>query len=291
VSVVALPARGRPPQAAARRAGLGEVTPTTIAKAYRLLRRILNVAVEAGYLPRNPAVIKGAGLERAAEMRHVSIPQLHALAEAVPGRYRALVLVAGYGGLRWGELVGLRRRRVDLAGARIHVVEQLAEVAGKFIVSPPKTAAGQRVVVLPAVAVAALADHLDDYAAPGPDGLVFPSGRGTYLQRSNFSRLVWRPAVQQLGLDGLRFHDLRHTAATLAAAAGATTKELMERMGHTSPAVALRYQHVMADRQGAIAAALDGLVREAENGKRPAGRARRGHDGPRRGSGNGAAGL
>jgi integrase len=200
------------------------------------------------------------------------------------------VLVAGYGGLRWGELVGLRRRRVDLAGARIYVIEQLAEVAGKFIVSPPKTAAGQRVVVLPAVAVAALADHLDDYAAPEPDGLVFASGRGTYLQRSNFSRLVWRPAVQQLGLDGLRFHDLRHTAATLAAAAGATTKELMERMGHTSPAVALRYQHVMADRQGAIAAALDGLVREAENGNRLAGRVRGGHDGPRRGSGRRAAG-
>ena len=249
----------------------GEVTPTTIAKAYRLLRRILNVAVEAGYLPRNPAAIKGAGLERAAEMRHVSILQLHALAEAVPGRYRVLVLVAGYGGLRWGELVGLRRRRVDLAGARIHVVEQVAEVAGKFIVSPPKTAAGYRVVVLPAVAVAALAEHLEDYAAPGPQGLVFPSGRGTYLQRSNFSRLVWRPAVQRLGLDGLRFHDLRHTAATLAAAAGATTRELMERMGHTSPAVALRYQHVMADRQGAIAAALDGLVRDAQHDGRRAG--------------------
>jgi integrase len=267
-----------------------EVTPTTIAKAYRLLRRILNVAVEAGYLPRNPAAIKGAGLERAAEMRHVSIPQLHALAEAVPGRYRALVLVAGYGGLRWGELVGLRRRRVDLAGARIHVVEQVAEVAGKFIVSPPKTAAGHRVVVLPAVAVAALADHLDNHAAPEPDGLVFRSGRGTYLQRSNFSRLVWRPAVQQLGLDGLRFHDLRHTAATLAAAAGATTRELMDRMGHTSPAVALRYQHIMADRQGAIAAALDGLVRDAQQDGQRRQRARGGHDGPRRGSGKNAAG-
>jgi integrase len=268
----------------------GEVTPTTIAKAYRLLRRILNVAVEAGYLPRNPAAIKGAGLERAAEMRHVSIPQLHALAEAVPGRYRALVLVAGYSGLRWGELVGLRRRRVDLAGDRIHVVEQVAEVAGKFIISPPKTAAGQRVVVLPAVAVAALAEHLEHSAAPEPEGLVFASGRGTYLQRSNFSRLVWRPAVQQLGLDGLRFHDLRHTAATLAAAAGATTRELMERMGHTSPAVALRYQHVMADRQGAIAAALDGLARDAQRAGRRRRRARGGHDGSRRGSGGEAAG-
>jgi integrase len=234
--------------------------------------------------------IKGAGLERAAEMRHVSIPQLHALAEAVPGRYRALVLVAGYGGLRWGELVGLRRR-VDLAGARIHVVEQVAEVAGKLILSPPKTAAGERVVVLPAVAVAALAEHLDEFAAPGPEGLVFRSGRGTYLQRSNFSRLVWRPAVQQLGLDGLRFHDLRHTAATLAAAAGATTKELMERMGHTSPAVALRYQHVMADRQAAIAAALDGLVRDAQQASRRSPRARGGHDGARRRRGGKDAGL
>ena len=268
---------------------VGEVTPTTIAKAYRLLRRILNVAVEAGYLPRNPAAIKGAGLERAAEMRHVSIPQLHALAEAVPGRYRALVLVAGYGGLRWGELVGLRRRRVDLAGARIYVVEQVAEVAGKFIVSPPKTAAGQRVVVLPAVAVTALAEHLEEYAAAEPEGLVFRSGRGTYLQRSNFSRLVWRPAVQQLGLDGLRFHDLRHTAATLAAAAGATTKELMERMGHTSSAVALRYQHVMADRQAAIAAALDGLASADAAARRPKGR-RESHDAIRE-RGGGMAGT
>jgi integrase len=268
---------------------VGEVTPTTIAKAYRLLRRILNVAVEAGYLPRNPAAIKGAGLERAAEMRHVSIPQLHALAEAVPGRYRALVLVAGYGGLRWGELVGLRRRRVDLAGARIYVVEQVAEVAGKFIVSPPKTAAGQRVVVLPAVAVTALAEHLEEYAAAEPEGLVFRSGRGTYLQRSNFSRLVWRPAVQQLGLDGLRFHDLRHTAATLAAAAGATTKELMERMGHTSSAVALRYQHVMTDRQAAIAAALDGLASADGAARRPKGR-RESHDAIRE-RGEGMAGT
>jgi integrase len=85
------------------------------------------------------------------------------------------------------------------------------------------------------------------------------------LQRSNFSRLVWRPAVQRLGLEGLRFHDLRHTAATLAAAAGATTKELMERMGHTSLAVTLRYQHVMADRQAALAAALDGLARSIQS--------------------------
>jgi integrase len=97
---------------------------------------------------------------------------------------------------------------------------------------------------------------------------VFTSTAETYILRSNFSRWVWRPAVQRLGLDGLRFHDMRHTAATLAAAAGATTKELMERIGHTSPGVALRYQHIMADRQAALAGALDGLARSIQDERR-----------------------
>jgi integrase len=79
----------------------------------------------------------------------------------------------------------------------------------------------------------------------------------------------------------LRFHDLRHTAATLAAA-GATTKELMERMGHTSPAVALRYQHVMADRQAALASALDDLTRAATVPSKGTARAWKGTQGARR---------
>jgi len=103
-------------------------------------------------------------------------------------------------------------------------------------------------VTIPRVVVEALADHLAEYALPGPDGLVFPSSNGTFIRRSNFNRWAWRPAVKEAGLNGLRFHDLRHTAGTLAAAAGATTKELMERLGHTSPTVALRYQHVIAGR-------------------------------------------
>jgi hypothetical protein len=87
------------------------------------------------------------------------------------------------------------------------------------------------VVTLPEVVVEALAAHLEEYAEPDPDGLVFIAPRGAHLLRSPFHRFVWRPAVKQVGLDGLRVHDLRHTAATLAAAAAATTKELMERMG------------------------------------------------------------
>jgi integrase len=140
------------------------------------------------------------------------------LVELATGRYRALILLAGYGGLRWAELVGLRRRHVDLAGARVQVVEQAAEVAGKIIVSPPKTDAGRRVVTLPRVAVEALA-VLEEYAESDPDALVFTTPRGAHLLRSPFNRFVWRPAVEQVGLDGLRVHDLRHTAATLASAA------------------------------------------------------------------------
>ncbi len=89
------------------------------------------------------------------------------------------------------------------------------------------------------------------------------STEGGLLRRSNFNRRVWRPATRAAGLEGLRFHDLRHTSATLSIAAGASTRELMARMGHSSSAAALRYQHVMAGRDAAIAAALDELIEAA----------------------------
>ena len=131
--------------------------------------------------------------------------------------------------------------------------------------------AGRRTVTLPALAAVALAEHLATFAEPGPDRLVFPAPEGGCLRWSNFRRRCWLPATTAAGVEGLRFHYLRHSAATLALAVGANTRELMERMGHTSPAVALCYQHVMAGRDQAIAAALDELVQAAAN--LPAGRA------------------
>ena len=242
----------------------GEVSATTIAKAYRLLGRILGAAVEAGYLPASPCVIKGAGVERAPEMQVATVQQVRALADAVPARYRAMILVAAYGGLRWGELVGLRVRHVDLLHGTVRIAEQIAEVNGTFMVGPPKSEAGARTVTLPTVAVAALVDHLDRHPGASADGLVFPAADGGYQRRSNFRRRIWLPATSAAGVAGLRFHDLWHTAATFAAATGATTRELMERIGHSSPAAALRYQHVMKDRDKAIAAALDRLARAAD---------------------------
>jgi integrase len=242
----------------------GEVSASTTAKAYRLLARILGSAVEAGYIPRNPCTVKGAGVERAPEMRHISVSELTLLSSAIDKRYRALVLVAGYGGLRWGELVGLLRFRVNPLHATVDVAEQVAEINGQFKPGLTKTQAGLRLVTLPTAAMTALAEHLERYAEPGPTGLVFPAAEGGYMRRSNFRRRYWLPATKKAGLTGLRFHDLRHTAATLAVTAGATTKELMERMGHASPSVALRYQHVMRGRDAAIADALDRLSEAPE---------------------------
>jgi len=114
------------------------LSPTTVAKAYRLLSRILGAAVEAGYLPRNPCTVKGAGQERAPEMRFATVAQVAALADAIDPRYRALVLVAAYGGLRWGELVGLRVKRVDQLHGRVTVAEQVAEVNGQLLPGRPR---------------------------------------------------------------------------------------------------------------------------------------------------------
>jgi integrase len=113
--------------------------------------------------------VTGAGVEHAREMRHVSVPELLRLAGLAPDRYRAMVLLAGFGGLRWGELVGLRRRHVDLAHATVTVAGQVTEVGGRFIAGPPKTSAGLRTLPLPAVVLTALVEHLDRHAQPGPD--------------------------------------------------------------------------------------------------------------------------
>ena len=94
------------------------------------------------------------------------------------------------------------------------------ELGGRPVhLGPPKTEAGRRTVTLPAVAATALAEHLSTYSEPGPDGLVSTSFEGGLLRRSNFHRRVWRPATRAVGVDGLRFHDLRHTSATLSIAA------------------------------------------------------------------------
>jgi integrase len=237
--------------------GVGQATR---AKAYRLLARILGAAVEAHYISVNPCTIRGAASDGTSEMRIATVEQVAVIAEQLPARYRALVLVAAFGGLRWGELAGLRRKRIDLERGTVTVAEQLVEVNGAFSVGPPKSAAGRRTVTLPAAVVAALAEHLANYTEESPDAFVFLSSQGTQPRRSNFNRRVWQPATRAAGVEGLRVHDLRHTAGTLATAAGGSLREVMHRLGHATTVAAVRYQHVMADRDAAIARELNRLI-------------------------------
>jgi integrase len=140
-------------------------------------------------------------------MRVATVAQVAALAEAIDPRFRALVLVAAYAGLRWGELVGLRVKRVDLLHQRITVAEQATEIDGQFTWGPPKTEAGRRTVTLPAVAAAALAEHLGSYSQPGPEGLVFTSTEGGLLRRATSTggcggrppeRSAWRGSASMI---------------------------------------------------------------------------------------------
>jgi integrase len=206
---------------------------------------------------RNPCVVAGAGVERTPERPIASLPQVRAIAGNLDERYRALVLTAALTGCRWGELAALRRRRLDLLHATLTVRETLLETNEGLRFGPPKTDVGRRAIALPASLVPVLGQHMARFSEPGSDGLVFVGAKGSPLRRTHF-RPKWLAACRAAGVEeGLHFHDLRHTANTLAAATGASTKELMARMGHASSRAALLYQHATEDRDAAIARALD----------------------------------
>jgi integrase len=133
--------------------------------------------------------------------------------------------------------------------------------AGGLRPETPKSKAGRRTVAFPAELVPELRWHLERFAEDGSRGAVFVGPKGGRLRRSNF-RKIWNKARLSVGLPELHFHDLRHTGGTLSAATGASLKELMARLGHSSVRAAMIYQHATSDRDRAIAQALGGLVRE-----------------------------
>lgn len=256
----------------------------TAAKAYRLLRAIMNTAVDDGLIKRNPCRIKGADREQSAERPVATIAQVFALADAVPALFRALILAAALTGLRWGELIALRRTDVDLDAKTLRVARRLAELdSGKLDVGPTKSAAGFRTVAMPVVLVPVLRRHLADHVTDRPDAAVFRGGGGGQLRRSNFRRAVkWAEAVKAADLpEGFHFHDLRHTGNHLAAQAGASTRELMHRMGHGSMRAALIYQHATSQRDQEIADVMSRQVQKAVK-PRPRGRKRPSKGRPRR---------
>jgi integrase len=232
--------------------------PATITKAYQLLGKVMAAAVDARYLAQSPCHNVPLPKVEREEMRFLTPTEIVTLAETIRPAYRALVFVGAYGGLRIGELAGLRRSRVDLLRGTVSGAEILTEVAGRLHFGPPKTRASRRTVSLPRVVTRELDAHL---AGGGdPDDHVFTAPQGGTLRIVAFRNRIWRPATEAAGLTGLRIHDLRHTAVALWIAAGASPKEVAVRAGHTSVSFTLdRYGHLYPEADTRLRDRLDTL--------------------------------
>jgi integrase len=241
---------------------LDESRPTLRAHAYGLLKAMFNSAVAEDECTVNPCRVRGASAtKRVAAVRPASLEELGWLVAAMPARYRVMTLLAAWCALRFGELTELRRKDVDLTTGVLRVRRGVARADGVIVVGTPKSDAGKRDVAIPPHIIGLLTDHLDQLQDRGQNALLFPSaGDPTkHLAPATLYRVFYTARVAA-GRPDLRWHDLRHTGAVLAAATGATLAELMSRLGHSSPAAAMRYQHAAAGRDHQIAAALSALA-------------------------------
>ncbi|WP_309228035.1 site-specific integrase [Micromonospora sp. CMU55-4] len=215
------------------------VSESMAAKAYRLLRAVLMTAVkEDEILTRNPCRIPGADQEKPAEPPVLTLAQVFRLADIVPPRYRALVLVTTFGCLRWGEVAALQRQDIDTAAGTIRVRQAYTEQRGMgLVLGPPKSRAGRRTVSLPPAVVQVVREHLAAEVDDSLDAFVFTTESGRPIWRGNLNKLIaWKASVARIGQPELHFHDLRHTGNTLAARTGASTRDLIGTHGTRLPA-------------------------------------------------------
>lgn len=240
--------------------------PTMRSHAYSLLRTIMASAVNDELIDANPCRIVGAGrATRVHKIRPASVEELATVAEAMPERLRLMVTLASWCALRFGETVELRRGDIDFTDEVIRVRRAAVRTKGAYSVTTPKSDAGVRDVAIPPHLLPMIEAHLAKFVGGKRDSLIFAADHGGHLQPSTLYR-HWYKARKAAGRDDLRWHDLRHSGAVLAAATGASLAELMARLGHSTPQAAMRYQHAAQGRDKQIAALLSKI---AENGGAP----------------------
>nr|WP_019876267.1 tyrosine-type recombinase/integrase [Sporichthya polymorpha] len=236
--------------------------PRAVANAYSLLKTILATAVTDEVIPANPCKVKGASqYRRAKEPSTATLAEIEALREAMPAHYRAAIDLGVWASLRIGEVIGLQRADVDLSDLAdpdpwvvIHVRRSVGRTRSGREVKLPKSEAGIRSVPVDPDILPTLREHLESYSAPGRKGWVFPSATDpTTNVSADVLREAFETARHKIGRDDLVFHHLRGIGATWAALAGATVRELQDRLGHTTPNMALAYQRVAQDRPKEIA--------------------------------------
>jgi len=238
--------------------------PTERAHAYALLRSIMQFAVDRplALIPENPCQTPSAGRVVAkGKIRTATLEELQVIVDHMPERLRLAVLIAAWCGLRQGETMELRRQDVNLTRGTLAVSRAVTRVAGADpIVGDPKSEAGNRVVSIPPHILPAFKEHLKKHTGVERDALLF-WGRdsGEQLAPSTLYRWYY-PAREAAGRKDLRWHDLRHTSATMAAETGASLRDLMHRHGHSTAAASLRYQHYVLTRDQELAAKLSAMA-------------------------------
>ena len=241
-----------------------KATPTRNNHAYQLLKTIFNAAVDDDTVPgKNPCQVsrKVAKPPRPRKVEGLTTEELVKVAARVPEHYRVAVFVAAWCGVRSGELFELRRKDVHVSANAtvLKIRRQATRVGNKLVVGKPKTDAGIRDIVVPPHVAEMLREHMRKRTGKGPESFLFTTTRGLRLSTTAFTKTV-KAGLADVGKPQTRIHDLRHVGATWAAIAGATTKELMSRIGHETPAMAMRYQIAAAERDSAIAAAMSRMA-------------------------------
>lgn len=245
-------------------AGLGTDTPTRNAHAYSLLHAICATAVQDELLDGNPCRISKASQTKRRHQVEVLTPaELDKLAAKMPKHLQMSVTLAAWCGLRWGETSELRRKDIAPDCSVVHVRRAVTYRDGAIHVGEPKTSAGVRSVGVPPHIRPALRRHLKDHVGKGGDALLFTGKNGGHVRHYEY-QYPWEKARAAIGKPNFRVHDLRHVGAVLAAQSGATTAELMFRLGHSTAAMALRYQHVGENRDAQIAERLSRLAQSGE---------------------------
>jgi integrase len=231
---------------------------------------MLQVAVDKQKLLVNPCGRVQPPRVPTREMVFLGWPQVVALANAHNERFRTLIYLAVDSGMRWSELIGLRRGRVDLRNRKVRVTDQLIRLNdGAWIRKEPKTSASVRSITVSPFTAGLLAHQLDHFAEPGVDGLVFVNAGGRPIISSSFWNNHFHRAQQRAGVT-CRFHDLRHSSVALAIAEGAHPKATQSRMGHSSINVTLdRYGHVFPELDESIATAFGERLVAAQSDVRP----------------------
>lgn len=240
--------------------GLGTEHRRRNSHAYGLLHAFCVTAVTDGLLTSNPCTLRGV-MNPPAKREPVilSVPEVAELADAIrPERLKSLVLLCAWCGVRWGEVSELRRKDVGEDCEVLFVARAVTRRDGVYRVDTPKSGKG-RPVVIPRHIRDDLREHLATDVAKGPESLLFPAARGGHMNDRTFGREYFAAALEAIGKEGVRVHDLRHFAGTQTARVG-NLVETMGRLGHSTVKASLIYQQIVSGRDAAIAEALSQLA-------------------------------